>query len=204
MDKFIMTNEFIDLLSMKRKEDVVKKPTPKKHLIKRSERDTLFFCLTTILLDKREMTFKEEKIIKYDWITKIKSKTAKYNKSEEYFTLHNKINIHAADAICFINNISLIIIIDNIYLHLNKGNQVYYINYDNQYNIVNDNLVKIDHLLEIKNYHKLFYSMSHYTVSGLKEILCKIGISHEPSLRKAKLYDLLIEYFKLIYLKINT
>ena len=203
MNKFIMTNVFIDLLSMKR-EDVIKKPVPKKHVIKRSNKDTLFFCLTSILLDKSEMTFREEKQIKYDWITKIKSATTKYNKSEHYFAFYNKINIHAAEAICFIYDISIIIIIDNIFIHLNKGNTIHYINYDNQYNSINGNLVKTEHLFEIQNYNKLFYSMSHYTVSGLKEILRKICVSHEPSLRKPELYDLLIESFKLINLKINT
>lgn len=202
-----MTNEFIDLLSIKCKDDTLKKhPTPKKHVIKWIETDTLFYCLTSILLDKREMTFRDEKIIKYDWITKIKSKTTKYNNSEAYFTLHNKINIQAAEAICVINDISVIIIIDNIYIHLNKGSTINYINLnsDNQYNIINESLVKTERLLEIQNHNKLIYSISHYTVSELKKILCKIGVNHEQSLRKAKLYELLIEYFKLIYLKINA
>ena len=213
MDKNILNNEFINLYTSNNiiiKTKNIQQRTKCANQ-KKIQNDILFWYIYKLKYPEHiiKNVFLEEKKNKFKIIVAIhndKKLSKKFKTVDPYFTTINNINLEAADAMCTLFNISIIITYENTYVYLNKNtdNITTIIEYDiTNYKISSNNYHYISsNFFYVENYKKLLYSHSRYKVDELKDISIRIGIHFDSKTKKSMIYDNIINKLKLIYLKI--
>ena len=214
MNKHQITNEFINTFinhNIKNKPVEInyldQKHTDQKHT---HTNDTLFWCIYNIIYPNNIINnyFIEEKKMKFKWMEMIKRNKNLYKKYiliQPFLISHKKINIQTVDAICSLLNISIILIIDNTYIYLNKTDiKPIIIKYtDNKYIVLENETYDyiVNNYLCIEDYKKLMYAISKYKVHELKLMALKLCID-VTNKKKNDMYEEINNRLKLIYLKI--
>ena len=91
-----------------------------------TKNDALFWCVYNIIYPNNIINnyFLEEKNTKFKWMETIildKKLYKKFINIQPFLISHNKINIETLDCICHLFNLTIIVIVDNTYIHLNPN-----------------------------------------------------------------------------------
>jgi hypothetical protein len=217
MNEKMLTNEYINSFLSKRNEKIKNTNETKKNMkqqknTKHNNPDKLFWYIYNIIYPNNiiKNTFIEEKQKKFKWMEMIndnKKLCKKYKNIQPFLISHKNINIETADAVCHIFNLSVILIIENTYIHLNKPEiNPIAVKYVYNYNLISDNET-YDYISNnyyyVENYKKLLFSISHYKLLELKDIAIKLGIDIPVKHKKKDIYDDIEKRLNLIYSKID-
>ena len=167
--------------------------------------DKLFFNFLNLIHYDLDILYNrnEEKKIKYEISHKLENiKFKKINDVIENLCYEDYISLYTLNCLSFYYNLNIIYSYDAFYYKMiyNENSDIYYIlnNHKDFFNIKEEKINDfLDNKYEIKDIYKPIYSLSHYKVYELEDMIncLKIPLDETIKYKKEMYYELIKAYF---------